>query len=101
PAVRGLVEHVFAPTDEDDWLPAAALEFPLRGTTRLGEVEEFYGIHIDTPSDQTLDQFLRAHLDREPQVGDRLSSPPMTFTVRELSDDRIETVGLMIDSPEI
>jgi cell volume regulation protein A len=99
PAVRGLVEHVFAPTDAEDWLPAA-MEFPLRGTTRLAEIEEFYGIHVDAPSDQTLDQFLRANLDREPRLGDRLTSPPMTFTIRELSDDRIETVGLVIDSPE-
>ena len=101
PAVRGLVEHVFAPSGEDTWLPATAFEFPLRGTTRLGEVEEFYGIHIDAPTDQTLDEFLRAKLGRKPAVGDRLASPPMTFTVRDLSDDRIETVGLVIESPEI
>ena len=87
------------------WLPGAMTKsitssFPLRGTTRLAEIEEFYGIHVDAPSDQTLDQFLRANLDREPRLGDRLTSPPMTFTIRELSDDRIETVGLVIDSPE-
>jgi NhaP-type Na+/H+ and K+/H+ antiporter len=100
PSVRALVEHVFAPTGAEDWFPATAVEFPLRGTTRLGEVEEFYGIHIDAPVEQTLDQFLRAKLGGQPAVGDRLASPPMTFTIRELSDDRIETVGLIIDSPE-
>ncbi|HET6638533.1 MAG TPA: potassium/proton antiporter [Gemmatimonadota bacterium] len=99
PAVRALVEHVFGPAGEDSWLPIGAVEFPLRGTTRLGEVEEFYGIHIEAPADQTLDEFLRSKLGRHPTVGDRLASPPITFTIRELSDDRIETVGLEIDSP--
>ena len=97
PAVRALVEHVFGPQGGDEWSPATAVEFPLRGTTRLGEVEEFYGIHIDAPADQTLDEFLRARLGREPAVGDRLASHPITFTIRELSDDRIETVGLILD----
>ena len=101
PAVRTLVEHVFATAVEEAWLPATAFEFPLRGTTRLGEVEEFYGIHIDAPAGQTLDEFLRARLGRHPAVGDRLASPPMTFTVRELSDERIETVGLEIEPPEM
>lgn len=100
PAVRELVEHLLGPAEEDDWAPAPAMEFPLRGTTRLAEVEEFYGIHIDAPSDQTLDRFLRERLGREPAVGERLAAPPMTFTIRELSDDRIETVGLEIDSRE-
>ena len=100
PAVRALVEHVFAPEMEDAWLPATAVEFPLRGTTRLGEVEEFYGIPIDAPADQTLDQFLRGQLGSEPSVGDRLAVPPVTFTIRELSDERIETVGLIIDSED-
>lgn len=101
PAVRALVEHVFGTVGEEPWLPVTAVEFPLRGTTRLGEVEEFYGIHIEAPADHTLDQFLCAKLGRPPAVGDRLASPPVTFTIRELSDDRIETVGIEIQSPEI
>jgi cell volume regulation protein A len=100
PAVRSLVEHVFGDSGAEAWLPATAVEFPLRGTTRIGEVEEFYGIRIDAPEDQTLDQFLCERLGKRPEVGDRLASPPLTFTIRDLSDDRIETVGLVIDSPE-
>jgi cell volume regulation protein A len=97
PAVRALVEHVFGDAEVDSWLPAAAMEFPLRGTTRIGEVEEFYGIHIDAPEGQTLDEFLHARLGKEPAVGDRLASWPLTFTVREQADGRVETVGLVID----
>ena len=96
PAVRALVEHVFSGSEEETWLPATAVEFPLRGSTRISEVEEFYGIRIDAPGTDTLDQFLRARLER-PALGDTLVASPLTFTVRELSDDHIETVGLIID----
>jgi cell volume regulation protein A len=96
PAVRALVEHVFSGSEEETWLPAMAVEFPLRGSTRISEVEEFYGIRIDAPGTDTLDQFLRARLER-PALGDTLVASPLTFTIRELSDDHIETVGLIID----
>lgn len=96
PAVRALVEHVFSGSEEETWLPAMAVEFPLRGSTRISEVEEFYGIRIDAPGTDTLDQFLRARLER-PALGDTLVASPLTFTIRELSDDHIETVGLVID----
>jgi cell volume regulation protein A len=102
PGVRDMVDHVFAPAGEDDdWHPAASFEFPLRGTTRLSEVEEFYGIHVDAPEDRTLDEFLRGMLEGPPALGDRVAAPPVTFIIRELADERIETVGLTIDSPEI
>lgn len=97
PAVRGLVEHVFADSSAEAWHPAFALEFPLRGTTRIGEVEEFYGIKVDAPGTQTLDAFLRVGLGRAPALGDTLVSGPLTFTVRELVEGRVETVGLVID----
>jgi cell volume regulation protein A len=96
PAVRPLVEHVFSRAEEDAWLPATAVEFPLRGSTRISEVEEFYGIRIDAPATDTLDQFLRARLEL-PELGQTLVASPLTFTIRELSDDHIETVGLVID----
>jgi cell volume regulation protein A len=97
PAVRALVEHVFSGSEEAAWLPATAVEFPLRGSTRISEVEEFYGIRIDAAGTDTLDQFLRARLERRPALGDTLVASPLTFTVRELSEDHIETVGLVID----
>jgi cell volume regulation protein A len=101
PAVRDLVEHVFSGQEEETWLPATAVEFPLRGSTRISEVEEFYGIRIDAPGTDTLDQFLRARLERRPMLGDTLVASPLTFTVRELSEDHIETVGLIIDPDAI
>ena len=100
PAVRDLVEHVFADAEDLAWQPAWSMEFPLRGATRVGEVEEFYGIRIDAPPSQALGEFLRARLDHPPAQGDILVSGPLTFIVRELADERIETIGLVIDAPE-
>jgi cell volume regulation protein A len=97
PAVREIVERVLAVPGEETWSPAVAMEFPLRGTTRLGEIEEFYGIHIDAPVTQTLDEFLRAGLGRPPEPGDTLISGPLTFIVRELVEGQIETVGLVLE----
>jgi cell volume regulation protein A len=97
PGVRDLVEHVFSSAGSDSWLPAIAVEFPLRGTTRIGEIEEFYGIRIEAPGIQTLDEFLRARLARPPALGDSIVAFPLRFMVREVSEDRIETVGMVID----
>ncbi|HJU86990.1 MAG TPA: TrkA C-terminal domain-containing protein, partial [Gemmatimonadota bacterium] len=97
PGVRQMVDQVFGEAGADSWLPAPAFEFPLRGTTRIGEIEEFYGIHIDAPETQTLDQFLRDRLGKDPAVGDRLVASPLTFTVRDIAEERVETVGLVID----
>jgi NhaP-type Na+/H+ and K+/H+ antiporter len=64
----------------------------------VGEVEEFYGIRIDAPAGQTLDEYLRTALSRRPAHGDTLVSGPLTFVIRELVEDRIETVGLLIEA---
>ncbi|CAN5887181.1 potassium/proton antiporter [soil metagenome] len=101
PAVRALVEQVFGDAGSESWLPASAVEFPLRGRTRIGEIEEFYGIRIEAPGTQTLDEFLRTRLGRPAALGDTLVASPLTFTVRELSEERIETVGLVIDPDAI
>jgi cell volume regulation protein A len=100
PAVRELVEHAFSDSEGAQWQPAVAIEFPLRGSTRVGEVEEFYGVRIDAPATQALGDFLRERLDRSPAPGDTLVAGPLTLIVRELADERIETIGLVIEAPD-
>ena len=100
PAVRGLVERSFADAGDPAWRPATAIEFPLRGSTRIAELEEFYGVRIEAPGDATLAELLRDRLDRAPVVGDVVSSGPLTLIVREIEDDRAETVGLVIEPEE-
>ena len=96
PGVRALVDRVFSPA-EDEVLGTLGLEFPLRGTTRIAELEEFYGIRIEAPAARTLDEFLRAELGDGIAPGDMLDSGPLRFIVREVVDGRVETVGLAIE----
>lgn len=98
PSVRALVDQVFgraAPA-----APAPAAEFPLRGTTRIAELEEFYGIRVEAPAARTIDEVLRAAIGDGIAPGDMLASGPLRFIVREVVDGRVETVGLAIDTEE-
>ena len=94
--VHSLVDRVFGPA-ESEALGTPALEFPLRGTTRIAELEEFYGIRVEAPGERTLDELLRAELGDGVAPGDTFDSGLLRFTVREVLDGRVETVGLAID----
>ncbi|MGH7572254.1 MAG: potassium/proton antiporter [Gemmatimonadota bacterium] len=95
PAVRTLVDRVFSRAEPASLAPAA--EFPLRGTTRIGDLEEFYGIRIDAPASRTLDEFLRTSLGDGAQPGQALAIGGVTLTIREIVDGLVETAGLTID----
>jgi potassium/hydrogen antiporter len=95
---RALVDRVFSRDDRlrEDRLPV--LEFPLRGTTTVAELEEFYGITLNAPADHTLATLLREYLGTQGTVrGRRAMVGEVALTVREL-DERgaIEQVGLII-----
>lgn len=98
PGTRLLVNKIFARqgTKEPD-LPQL-LEFPLRGTTTVGELEEFYGILMDEPDEQSLDQMLRRRLgpDRM-QLGESVEFGPIALYLRGLgAGGVIERVGMVI-----
>lgn len=94
PSVRSLVDQVFSRAAPS---LATAVEFPLRGTTRIGDLEEFYGIRIDADRSTSLDEFLRASLENRAQPGEALEVEGLTLTIREMVDGVVETVGLRID----
>lgn len=96
--VRSLVDRVFSPPESETSLEAALVEFPLRGTTRIAELEEFYGIRVEAPPRKTLDDFLRREMGDAVAPGDTFASGPLRFTVREVLEGRIETVGLAIEA---
>ena len=68
----------------------------MRGAARLAELQELYGIRVEAPGSGTLDEFLRARLGTELEVGRSVTVGPVTLTVREVVDGRVETVGLSI-----
>jgi cell volume regulation protein A len=97
PSVRTLVDRVFGVAEREAALAEPLLEFPLRGSTRIAELEEFYGIRVEAPAARTLDEYLRTELGDGIAPGDTFDSGPLRFTVREVVDRRVETVGLAID----
>jgi cell volume regulation protein A len=95
PRTRWLVDRIFgASGTAREAIPAA--EFPLRGETRVEEVEEFYGVTLDTPKTTTLDDLLRQRLGSAVSVGDQVTIGPITLVVRETVEGVVETVGMTI-----
>jgi cell volume regulation protein A len=95
PAVRPLVEQVFGDrSDSVDELPID-MEFPLRGTTRIRELEETYGIQMNAGPDDTLDVAMRKKLAGKANPGDATCFGPLRLRVRHVAEDgSIEQVGL-------
>ncbi|QDS86206.1 K(+)/H(+) antiporter NhaP [Rosistilla ulvae] len=98
PRVRALVDRIFARREQlEDPIPAE-LEFPLRGSIKVGEIEQFYGLSIDTDNDATLDELVRKRLEvADVKVGATVQCEQLAFRVRELSSGgTVEYVGMTI-----
>ncbi|MEW5929819.1 MAG: potassium/proton antiporter [Gemmatimonadota bacterium] len=81
--------------------PAAAapppLEFPLRGDTRLGELEEFYGVRVAAEDEEmTLDELMRGRLAGRLQEGRGVDLGEVKLRVLALREGRVERVGVVI-----
>jgi potassium/hydrogen antiporter len=98
PGTRPLVNKIFARRDTPHEELPPSLEFPLRGTTRVGELEKFYDIRMDAPPDSTLDRTLRDRLGPQGTVvGARIEFGPIALSVRKLAPDgTIQSVGMTI-----
>jgi len=98
PGTRPLVDKVFAAREKEREALPASLEFPLRGATKVRELEEFYGIQMaDAPPEFTLDQAIRERLGNQVTVDTVVIFGPIALHVRELNGQgRIESVGMII-----
>ncbi|WP_417739323.1 potassium/proton antiporter [Rosistilla oblonga] len=98
PRVRALVDRIFAHREQLESPIPAELEFPLRGSIKVGEIEQFYGLSIDTDNDATLDELVRKRLDpADVKVGATVRCEQLAFRIRELSSGgSVEYVGMTI-----
>jgi cell volume regulation protein A len=107
PNVRPMVDRVFAkvsPDAEHPTLPIA-LEFPLKGSIKVGDLEQFYDIKLGGKSEHTLDEWFRGHADSEEvKVGFCVSIDQIRLCVREATaDGHVVFVGmtlLPVQSPD-
>ena len=98
PGTEPLVDQVFRGKAEDRHEVPTAVEFPFRGKTTVGELEEFYAIHIDAPPQMTLDEAMRLKLGEENTAVDAVAEfGSLRFRIDRLtSDGKIELVGMAI-----
>ncbi|MCE9607621.1 MAG: potassium/proton antiporter [Planctomycetia bacterium] len=97
PGVGALVNQVFARVEAREELPVR-LEFPLRASISVGELEEFYGFSLDAPPTDTLDAAIRRILgDEPPRVGSIVRFQEIALHVRELNRaGTITQVGMVV-----
>ncbi len=102
PGSRPLVDQVFANEDERRVEIPTSIEFPLRGTTSVGELYQFYDIRIDAPVATTLSDVMRRSIDDHENNVDAVARfGPITLRVRSINlSGEIEMVGMTILSEE-
>jgi hypothetical protein len=66
----------------------AEFEFPLRGTTTLAELEDMYGIMIDTGRELTLDKAIRRQLGGSLAISRSARFGPISLRVRRVTADK-------------
>jgi cell volume regulation protein A len=101
PETRPLVNNIFARgAIEREELPPE-LEFPLRANVTVGELEAFYGIHMEAPPRTTLSEFLRSRLEGEElKVGASVACGQIALSIRGMSESGvIDRVGMVILPP--
>ncbi|MEX0820221.1 MAG: potassium/proton antiporter [Pirellulaceae bacterium] len=100
PAVRPMVDRVFARRERDADLAAlpTALEFPLKGRIKVGELEQFYDIKLSGDAENTLDEWIRQRAGKKGvTIGFTVPSDQIRLCVRGLtSDGHVEYVGMTI-----
>ncbi|CAA9322611.1 MAG: K(+)/H(+) antiporter NhaP2 [uncultured Gemmatimonadetes bacterium] len=98
--VRTLVDRVFTRSPRAEGEMPAVVEFPLRGTTTVGELEEFYGIRLQAPDSSTLDVVVRESLGEGARPGSRVVFGEIALSVHRMGEDgEIDQLGLTILPP--
>lgn len=97
PDFRSLVNRVFAVSSDNEEIPLQ-VEFPLRASISVAELEELYGVRLEVPGSLTLDEAVRSLLkNKTPLVGSTVRFREIALHVRELTaQGSIATVGMII-----
>lgn len=99
PGVRPLVNRLFGPggAAED---AEARIEFPLPGEMTVGELEDYYGVRIESPPSTTLAELIEQSIaPRRPDLHSSLSLGGVLLNVRAIEEGRITGIGLEILLP--
>jgi cell volume regulation protein A len=101
--VRPLVDRMFAPRPTDEVPPEVVLDLPILGTTKVGELEDFYGVHLDPDPHRTLADLLAERLGKDLREGAEILAGELRLTVHRIEDGVVQLAGVEIvlgDGPE-
>ena len=93
------LSQAFAPEKQPAFLEEHRFfgEFVLNGDARLSDIAAAYGITLDADNaGATLAEYLGRRFKARPVVGDRLRAGAVELVVRELQEDRVTKVGLVL-----
>lgn len=95
---RPLVDQVFATEAERHEDLPPSLEFPLRASITIGELEQFYGIHMKVSVNLTLEEAIRLRLGKAvPNLETIVRFDTIALRVRDIDQEgRITQVGMTI-----
>ncbi|MGN6546061.1 MAG: potassium/proton antiporter [Aureliella sp.] len=98
PEMRPIVDRVFSGAGPEAKQLPEQIEFPLRPSTTVRDLEEAYGIQLDAPGDSTLDAAIVQRLGAGQRLQDRVVRfGQIALHVRKLnSAGAIEQIGMLI-----
>ncbi len=94
PNNQPFVDCVFSQAVEASRTDLPNLELRLKGSTKVEDVWNSYGIDLAAEKGQTLDQLIKEALDGSARQGDELMAGSVRLIVREQLQGRITTVGI-------
>lgn len=103
PGILPLVNQVFGRDSDTRGTIPTTLEFPLRASTTIAELQDFYTIRVDAAPNCTLAELMLQKLEQTPpQVGASVSIGPLIFRILRLSSDgQIEMMGMSIQADRL
>jgi len=95
PAVRPLVDHAFSRLKEGPQT-IKALEFSIDPDTAVGELEDFYGIHLDPDPERSIAELLTERMGAGLMEGAEIHAGDVMLSVRRIEGGAIREVGVEI-----
>jgi cell volume regulation protein A len=75
--------------------------FTFASEVLLGRIAAFYGFSVpETDNETSLADFIRTRLPHDPTLGDRIRVEDIELVVRDMSGERITTIGLELEPRE-
>jgi len=94
--VRPVVDRMFTSRPSVGGEPLLVLELPMDASTRVGDLEDFYGVHLDPDPERTLGELLSDRLGDELEEGAEILAGDIRLAARRVVAGKVETVGVEI-----